>query len=465
MTTRKSGSRADGPPSLTAALAHHASAVRIDELPATVVERGRHCLLDWLGCSLAGSREPLSAILREEAASEGGSERATLVGSSERTGVQQAALVNGAASHALDFDDVAVAMTGHPSVPVWPAVLALGEARGADGSDLLAAFVAGVEVECLAGLAVSPGHYRRGFHATGTLGTFGAAAGCANLLALDPGRTAVALGIAGTAAAGLKCMFGTMCKPLHAGRAAASGAQAATLAERGFTAEPAVLEAHQGFAATQTDSFEPERALAAIGDGWQVEKVLFKHHAACYETHSTIEACRRLRPVDPGVIESVRIRVSPGHLDICNIERPETGLQGKFSLRFCAALALAGHDTGYHAFTDAAVRDPSVDALRARIAVEPADDLPPGHDSEVIVTSGDGETRRESVDVHQPVPDAHLAHQWQRLADKFRELARPLVGPAHAETLIEMVADVERLPGARRLLDAARARTPEAASP
>lgn len=464
MTTTKSGRKTDVTPSLTAALAHHAGAVRFDQLPASVVERARHCLLDWLGCTLAGSREPLSAILRDEAADEGGAGRATLLGTGVRTGVQQAALVNGAASHALDFDDVAVAMTGHPSVPVWPAVLALGEARGADGGDLLAAFVAGVEVECLAGLAVSPGHYVRGFHATGTLGTFGAAAACANLLALDPGRTAVALGIAGTSAAGLKCMFGTMGKPLHAGRAAASGALAATLAERGFSAEAGVLEAHQGFAATQTDHFEPERALAAMGDGWQVQKVLFKYHAACYETHSTIEACRRLRPSEPGVIESVRIRVSPGHLDVCNIERPATGLQGKFSLRFCAALALAGRDTGYPAFSDAAVRDPAIEALRARITVEPADDLPPGHDSEVIVTSGDGETRRESVNVHEPAPDARLEHQWQRLADKFRGLARPLVGPAHAETLIEMVADVEQLSGVRRLVDAARARGPEEAN-
>src|SRR5512139_3270628 len=220
---------------ITRSIAASARSIRYEALPEDVVFLARQCVIDWFGVALAGADEPLTRILRAEAAEEGGNPRATLIGSGQRTSTQQAALVNGAASHALDFDDVSMMMSGHPSVPVIPALLALAEERGASGEPFIAAFVAGFEVACRIGALMMPGHYSAGWHATGTLGTFGAAAACANLLQLDEDRWLHALGIAGAQAAGLKSMFGTMCKPLHAGKAAANGLLAAKLAERGFT--------------------------------------------------------------------------------------------------------------------------------------------------------------------------------------------------------------------------------------
>ncbi len=177
-----------------------------------------------------------------------------------------AALVNGSASHALDFDDVNMAMPGHPSVAILPGLLALAEERGASGAEILAAFVAGYELQCRLGRTIAPGHYDGlGFHATATVGSFGAAAACAHLLGLDAAATATALGIAATQAAGLKSMFGTMCKPLHAGKAASNGLLAAKLASRGFTSRADALECAQGFARTHSADFVPERAFTDTG--------------------------------------------------------------------------------------------------------------------------------------------------------------------------------------------------------
>src|SRR5689334_11557794 len=280
---------------VTRELAQRAASLRYDELPLDVRRWARHCVLDWLGVTLAGAREELSQILAADAAEQGGTPLARLIGRDAIVPTQQAALVNGAASHALDYDDVNMTLGGHPTVAVLPAVLALCEARGANGAALIAAFVAGYETLCRVGALVAPGHYARGYHATGTVGGFGAAAACAHLLGLDAAGTATALGIAGTQAAGLKSMFGTMCKPLHAGKAAQNGLLAASLAARGFTSRGDVLECPQGFAATQTPDFRPAAILDDPPPGFHVLNNLFKYHAACYLTHAPIECARRLR--------------------------------------------------------------------------------------------------------------------------------------------------------------------------
>ena len=224
---------------LTRALAEQARTLSYADLPDDVRTLARQCVLDYVACTLAGAKEELTDILLAEAQEQGGAPIATVIGHAARLPVLSAALVNGAASHALDFDDVNLAMTGHPSVVLLSALLALAEERGSSGQDVLTAFVAGYELQCRLGLLLAPGHYNTlGFHATGTLGSFGAAAACAHLLGLDAEKFATALGIAGTQAAGLKSMFGTMCKPLHAGKAAYHGLLAARLAQRGFTAAP-----------------------------------------------------------------------------------------------------------------------------------------------------------------------------------------------------------------------------------
>src|SRR6185437_6393991 len=183
------------------------------------------------------------------------------------------------------------------------------EERGATGRDLIAAFIAGYETACRTGMAIRPGHYGRGFHATGTVGAFGGAAACARLLGLDAEATGRALGIAGTLSAGLKSQFGTMCKPFHAGKAAQNGLLAARLAARGFSSRPDLIECEQGFAATHAPEFRPERALAEPKRGFHIYNNLFKYHAACYMTHAPIECGRQLRAqgVAPDQIAAIKL--------------------------------------------------------------------------------------------------------------------------------------------------------------
>lgn len=424
---------------ITATLSEFCRGIRYEALPGEAIFAAQHCLLDWLGVTLAGAREPLAVMLREEALADGGNPQATLIGTGERVTTKQAALVNGAASHALDYDDVHLAMSGHPSVPVWPALLALAESRGSTAREIVAAFVAGYEMECRIGMLVMPDHYSIGFHTTGTLGTFGAAAACAHLLGFTQDQWQRTLGIAGAQAAGLKSMFGTMCKPLHAGKAAQNGLFAALMAERGFTSNTEVLETAQGFVATQTTSPNPERALAGLGERYAVRDTLFKYYAACYGTHETIEGVKQISEAErlsPADVAAIELLVPSSHLAMCNIQEPATALEGKFSLRFTAALALVQHEAGEDQFTDAAVRIPELVANRDKVSVVPQEgDWARG--TRVSLRTTDGREFSKQVNLNIPTDDLDL--QWERLAGKFHSLAAPVVGEGSANQLREAV--------------------------
>ncbi len=426
---------------LTRTLAEQARTLRYEELPEDVRTLARQCLLDYLACTLAGAKEELTEIVLAEMVTHGGGPVATVIGHSERLPVLSAALVNGAASHALDFDDVNMAMTGHPSVVLLSALLALAEERGSAARDVLAAFVAGYELQCRLGLLLAPGHYNvLGFHATGTLGSFGAAAACAHLLGLDAEQFATALGIAGTQAAGLKSMFGTMCKPLHAGKAAQNGMFAARLAQRGFTSRGDVVECAQGFARTHSPDFNPSAALAEPPGGFHIRNNLFKYHAACYMTHAPIEAARTLREqhgLQPEQIARIRLRIDETCDRVCNIPAPRTGLEAKFSLRLTTAMALAGVDTGSLAsYSEATAADPTLVALRDKIEFEFQTGRPNTVAAlEVVLT--DGSTMAASHDLGVPAGD--ITEQGQRLEEKFMSLAVPVIGQAKARDLVQLI--------------------------
>ncbi|HYM02907.1 MAG TPA: MmgE/PrpD family protein [Stellaceae bacterium] len=437
---------------VTRDLARRAAALRYADLPDDIRRLARQCLLDWFAVTLPGAREELTRILLNEAAEQGGRPVASLIGHAVKTSTQQAALVNGAASHALDYDDVNLTLGGHPTVPIVPALLALAEARGATGKELIAAFVAGYETECRIGALVAPGHYARGFHATATVGSFGAAAACAHLLGLDAEQTAVALGIAGTQAAGLKSMFGTMCKPLHAGKAAQNGLLAATLAARGFTSRDDVLECTQGFAATQSSDFDADAALADPPGGYHLRDNLFKYHAACYLTHAPIECGREIRRRGgaSGAVQSVLLRVDRGASKVCHIPAPRTGLEAKFSLRLTSALALAGRDTAALAtYSDAVAADPALIALRDKVTVDFQSGWPQTL-AEMTVVLADGtsfEARHDSG-----VPASDLAAQEKRLDAKYASLASPVLGETRARELAACVAELDTLRSAGELM-------------
>ncbi len=430
---------------LTRALAERAGAVSYDALPVEVPELARQCVLDYLGVGLAGADDELAHILLDELAEAGGAPQAAVIGHAARLPVLSAALVNGAIAHALDYDDVNLAMPGHPSVAILPALLALAEDRKASGKAVIAAFVAGYETCCRIGMALRPGHYTRGFHATGTVGAFGAAAACAHLLRLDTETTARALGIAGTQSAGLKSQFGTMCKPFHAGKAAQNGLLAARLAARGFSSRTDLVECEQGFAATHAPEFHPEKALAEPKRGFHIFANLFKYHAACYMTHAPIECGRQLREqgVATAEIAAINLKLHLATDRVCNIPAPTDGLEAKFSLRQTVAMALSGVDTAsLGAYSVATATDPALVGLRERVNFDFREDFPEaGAEIEVELKNG----RKASATFDAGIPSSNISDQGRRLTEKFDALAAPVVGAARARELRETIAGLDRL--------------------
>ncbi|MGE4217834.1 MAG: MmgE/PrpD family protein [Alphaproteobacteria bacterium] len=438
---------------LTRRLAENAMSLRYEALPENVRGYARHCLLDWIGVTLAGVDDPLVGMVRDEAMEQGGNAQATLLADGRKTSMLQAALVNGTMGHALDFDDVQEAMPGHPSVPVMPVLLALAEVHGASGRDIITAIAAGIETECRVGMGMTEGHYTAGWHATGTVGTFGAAAAAARFFGFDADRCANTFGIAGTQAAGLKSMFGTMCKPLHAGKAAQNGLYAALLTRRGFVARPDVLECEQGFSDTQSPAFDAAAAADGLGRVFHTPGVLFKYHAACYGTHATIEAAKKLRAdhgFKPEEIERVEIRLGMRYLKMCNIQHPTTGLEGKFSLRFTSAMALSGQSTAkLDNYSAEKTAEPVIQSLRDRIFVV-GDAAMPKSQADVIVSLKGGLVLREHGDVG--VPDADLPRQWGKLVEKFHDLVDPIVGREQAARIVATVDGLDGLDDLRKLV-------------
>jgi 2-methylcitrate dehydratase PrpD len=432
-------------------LAARAVSLRYHDLEIDARQVIKHCVLDWFGVTLAGSRHPLMAILSDHVNDEGGSRKATVVGFNAQVSLTQAALLNGAASHALDYDDVNMAMIGHPTVAVLPAVLALAEHRRLNGRDVMAAFAAGVETACSIGAAVNPSHYSCGWHATATLGCFAAAAAAANALGLDDERAAHAFGIAGTQAAGLKGVFGTMCKPLHAGRAASTGLQAALLAARGFTSNPDLIEMPQGFAETYCENANLGAAVAQRS-GFYLPLTVFKYHAACYLTHSAIEASRALVVDNRQRLHDLRkitVRVDPGHLTVCDIAIPKSGAEIKFSLRTLIALTILGEDTASEGlFNDATAARSDVVALRDKVSVETRVSTSTTL-SEVILHFSDGACAEKSYDAAHP--SSNLTLQGQKLRQKFLSLTTPIIGK-RATALARACENLDELSDTRDLV-------------
>lgn len=438
----------------TSLLAAWISSVDDAAISPSALEWARHVMLDWVAVAIAGSSEPLVRILVAEYG-EATDLPCTLLAGGGRARPLDAALINGSAGHALDFDDVSTKMFGHPTVPVAPAAMALAQVERVSGRDLLRALVVGHEIESRVGSLVGPSHYEHGFHSTGTVGTFGAAAACAHLKKLGASQTAHALGLAATQAAGLKCMFGTMAKPLHAGKAAMNGLMAAQLAARGFTANEHAIECPQGFARTQAPQTNSFPSVIDTSAGFAIENTLFKYHASCYLTHSTIEAIRLLR-LRHGIgledLDSMTIRVASNHRGVCDIDNPQTGLNVKFSIKHLAALTLDGVNTAALDLysTPTALNERIVQARR-RVTLM-FDEASERSDSVVTIRTCDG--RELTADANVAIPSTDLDTQWDRLVDKARHVAEPVIGPARFKSLVSAIEQLDHSPSLQPLFEA-----------
>jgi 2-methylcitrate dehydratase PrpD len=441
---------------VTAEIAKKAAHLEWNDLPADLVERTKQCLLDWFAVTIPGAQEELTDILIREAMEDGAKGPASLVGRSETTLPSAAALINGAASHALDYDDVNFSMGGHPTVTVVPALLALGEQMKASGRLFIESFVAGYETSGRVGRLVAPSHYQKGFHVTGTVGSFSATAAAGRMLGLSDKQLAVAFGIAATQAAGLKSNFGTMCKPLHAGTASEHGLRSARLAAKGFTARGDSLECDQGFASSQSDHLSSDAALGEPPQGWHLRNNLFKYHAACYLTHAPIECAKEIRlksNFPPERVKKIRLRIDEGADKVCNIANPTTGLEAKFSLRQTVAMALTGVDTAnLDSYSDAVTQEPRIRALRDKMAIE---FVPHWEHSfaEMAIELDDGtmvETQHDSG-----IPWADVGKQRSALETKFDSLVTPILGAGKARKLRETIDRIDSLTDVGELVRAA----------
>jgi 2-methylcitrate dehydratase PrpD len=423
-----------------------------ETVPDEAIVQAKRALLDTLGVALAGCREESVRVVAEWARERGGREEATVLGRRFRAPAAEAALVNGTAGHALDYDDVSLPMRGHPSAPLLPAVLAMGEKAGGSGRDLLTAFVLGFEVEARLGRAIGEAHYALGWHATSTLGTLGAAAACARLLGLDVGRTQMALGIAASLAGGLQQNFGTMTKPLHAGWAAHNGVVAVELASRGFTADARALEGESGFLRAMSGGADVDLGpLAELGDQFEITSsgIGVKLYPCCYAVHRTLDAALDLRAqhrIDPDSIAQVQVEVSRGALLPLREEPPATGLEGKFNLKYCVAVALADGRVGLASFTGEDVHRPAVRELmgkvEAREGAEPGA-FPIGGHAEVRIALKDGSEHSLRVDTPRGDPSRPLG--WDELAEKFRDCAGMILPSEAVERTLCLVERLEEL--------------------
>lgn len=326
-------------------------------------------MLDWLAVGRAGVAEPVAHTLRDQALMEGGAGQAHIFGASTPVPARMAALVNGATSHALDYDDTHFAHIGHPSVAVIPAALAMGELHDLTLADVSQAALMGMELSIRVGLWLGRSHYQAGFHQTATAGAFGAGAAAGRLAGLDAAAMTHVLGLVATRAAGLKAQFGTMGKPYNAGLAASAGTEAALLVARGLKANPEAMDGEFGFGATHHGENNIDGALDGLGEVWQFESVAHKFHACCHGLHAALEAARELDIAAPEIAE-INVTTNPRWMSVCNQSAPETGLGAKFSYKTVLAMRALGHDTArLESYSAAISGDPRLIALRARITV------------------------------------------------------------------------------------------------
>jgi 2-methylcitrate dehydratase PrpD len=363
-----------------------------------------------------------------------------------------AATVNGIASHVLDFDDSHDPTILHGTGPVASAALAAAEWVGASGADLVAAHVLGFEVAARAALAVHPEHYDRGFHVTGTAGTIGAAAAAGRILGLDAERLAHALSAAAAQAAGLREMFGSMSKSLHAGKAAGNGLYSALLAQGGWISAQEGLEGRRGYWAVLSDKMEPDRALAELGQRWELRQDGLKPYACGVVSHPTIDAVRRLRDrseIRSGDVAEIRADVNPYVLELMGKREPGVGLEGKFSIYHCAAVAYIEGTARVRQFSDEVVRRGDVAALRQRV-VATTDAQIPISAARVQLVAKDGRTWEETVAAATGTPGNPMSDE--EVVEKFLDLVRDRLDPHEARAVADRTLAIEHEANVRELM-------------
>jgi 2-methylcitrate dehydratase PrpD len=418
--------------------------------PALALTHAAAAIRDTVGVTLAGAVEPAARIAQSMAAEEGLG-RCVIVGTGASSSPSWAAFANGVAAHALDFDDMCFVSLAHPSCALFPAALAAGERSHASGRALLEGYVVGFELECRLGKVMNPRHYHdRGWHCTSTIGTVGAAAAAARVLGLSPGETGHALGIAASSACGLKENLGSMVKPLHAGMAARNGMIAAMLAQRGYLASARSLDGPQGFlAAMDAQHRDLDHAVGGLGSHWEIltTGITLKLYPSCAATHPTLDVLLDLLHKEGFAaedVEAIDVEVDSMTPRLLIHDRPSTGLEGKFSMPFCAAAAIVDAKVGIATFEPNRIEAPAIRALMQRVSmrVNPEfDTTPPLSHTRVTIRLRDGRRLEQTASGARGYP-ARPAPEEQ-LRAKFSECARRVLSPSAADRAWEALGRID----------------------
>lgn len=439
---------------VTDAIAKFICNTRLENIPGDVIERGKLHILDTLGTLCAGSTEEVAGIVKAYIESMGCKEESTLITQGIKTSAQYAALGNGIVAHVLDFDDYEWPSMAHPSVTVLPAVLALAERIGADGNACLEAYLVGLEVISKVGCGVNPNHYGKGWHSTGTLGVLGAAAACAKLLKSDPKTVKRTLGIAASMSSGLRGNFGTMTKPFHAGHAARGGVESAILASTGFTADETILERDLGFCSifTEGGAYDLEKIVEGPGNPFSILSpgIGIKPYPSCAATHSVLDGIFHLAKnnrIEAGDVDRVECGIFYLYPKMLIHSEPRTGLEGKFSLEFCVALAISDRQVSLDKFTDEKVNHPEIQKLIKKVRKYVTEDVGgpgtmyPG--AVVNITLKDGTSYLARIDARKGSPSNPLS--GDEVIDKFRANAAYVLDSSKSDQIVEKALQLEKL--------------------
>ena len=452
----------------TRAVVDFVTTATLDRFPPDVLAQGKRCLIDGFAVILAGSTVKGSAIVRQYIRSITDKPGASILGPERMMApAPQAALANGASGHAMDFDDTQLSTTPdrtyglltHPTVPALASTLAVAEQQHASGAAFLEAFLTGFEVECKIAEAIDPEHYKRGFHSTGTAGTFAGAAGAARLLKLDATRTAHAIGIAASLAAGLRVNFGSMTKPLHAARAAESGIFAATLASNGFTAGEDGLDGQWGYFQVFGGGADLQRLIGVLGRPYAIVNpgVSVKPYACGSLSHPSMDAMLKLvteHDVKPAQIKAVRLRAGSNILEPLRFKTAKTELEAKFCVPFLLGVIALRRKAGIQEFTDEFVSSAPIQQMMTKVTsvFDPKIEAM-GFDkirSIVEVDLTDGRTLVQPSDERYRGSPAWPFTQVE-LHERFSDCASPLLSKDRIHQAIGQIEAVETLKDIREL--------------
>lgn len=443
--------------SATQDLASFSSELVYGDIPDSAVRLTKMLILDWLGSAIVGSTQKPAKLLLSIVDKLGGTPESTIVAHARKTSCINAALVNGAMSHIVELDDVHKSSILHPGAAIIPAALAMSEREGADGKSLLTAIVAGYDVAIRIGEGVNPSHYRY-WHTTGTCGTFGAAVAAGKILDLDTDGMVNALGSAGTQAAGLWefASNGSMSKHLHPGKAAANGVLAALLARNGFTGASTIIEGKRGFCEAMSESYDLSRMTANLGNQFRILEVSLKPYASCRHTHSLIDVILKIRSqtkIRPQDVERIRVRTYSVALQIAGNERPRTPFEAKFSLSYCASVALVRGRAGLDSFNSESLNDQAIRDLMGKVEITTDPEFDRQHPgkwpAKVELRTRDG--KEYSAMVEFPLGDPENPIKDEDLQAKFKSLASTALEPRRVERIVNSVARTEKITDTRLL--------------